>query len=135
MKVSIAAQVFSHSVASVMQLLSKVNLPLSENNLDASGSQTAEVLKFFDKLFDSVNGNTLFPKNGKILKCAVSSSSGHVMFWREARNHLKNMYFVNVISKEEMVPPSLKNWIRTLAGMEELLKILKENNITFLGLK
>lgn len=99
--------------------------------MEKSATETAELLIFFDKLFDSVNGNTLFSIDGKELKCAVSSSSGHILFWRNSRKALKNMYFINPKTNERVSPPSLKNWICSLAGMEELFKILKANDVSF----
>ncbi|KAJ8911995.1 hypothetical protein NQ315_003277 [Exocentrus adspersus] len=78
MKVSYASQIFSHYVASVMQLLSSVKgftsyiQCFSYSGLDKSATETAEILSFFDKLFDSVNGYALLSSHGKELKCAAT---------------------------------------------------------------
>ncbi|KAJ8914552.1 hypothetical protein NQ315_010016 [Exocentrus adspersus] len=131
MKVSYASQIFSHYVASVMQLLSSVKEHtgftsyiqcFSYSGLDKSATETAEILSFFDKLFDSVNGYALLYSHGKELKCAVSDSSGHIEYWRNTRKALKNMYFIKPVTNEKIIPPSIKNWIRTLAGKEEFKK-------------
>lgn len=45
---------------------------------------TANFLLFVDKLFDSVSGACLQPKDGKVLRRAVSKSTSHTEFWHEA---------------------------------------------------
>jgi hypothetical protein len=86
---------------------------------------TAKIVHFFDKLFDSVNGGTLHPRCGKPLSGGVYKNSGHTKFWQEAVQHLRNMYFIDNFGKKT-VPPSLKNWIKTLEGFLDLYKILVE---------
>lgn len=49
---------------------------------------TAEVVEFFDNLFDSVNGHRGGAKRGKLRK-AVKVDSEHIPFWREAIKKLK----------------------------------------------
>lgn len=46
-----------------------------------------------DKVFDSVNGSTLYPKNGKELRCAIRSGSPHIQFWNEAIQVFESMHF------------------------------------------
>ncbi|KAH0818145.1 hypothetical protein GEV33_004647 [Tenebrio molitor] len=60
MKVSCAAQVFSH-----------LKVSMDPQNL----KDIATILKFFDGLFDSVNASTLFNKSGKEYKCAATARS------------------------------------------------------------
>jgi hypothetical protein len=105
-KVSCAAQVFNHSVASFMAVLSRIP---SEGMDPQNLKDTATILKFFDRLFDSVNASTLFNKSRKEYKWAASVHSGHIPFWREARGALQNMFFKNLQSGQREVPPSLKN--------------------------
>ncbi|CAH0562864.1 unnamed protein product [Brassicogethes aeneus] len=130
MKVSYATQVLSHSVASFISLLSRTQI-IGGIEEQQKATDTATILKIFDSLFDSVNGSTLYEQRGKKLKCAVSAGPGHIEFWRDARNHLKNMYYVKPNSSERIIPPSIKNWISTLASLEEIHNILSRKNITF----
>lgn len=67
----------------------------------------------------------------KKLKCGASITPGHMEFWREARECLNHMYFVKVDSNK-LEFPSLKSWISTLCGLEELLKSLKDFYFHFL---
>ncbi|KAJ3647167.1 hypothetical protein Zmor_024701 [Zophobas morio] len=68
MKVSCAAQVFSHTVASVLGLMTKIG----DSGLDEEAISTSKVLSFFNKLFDSVNGRVLKPMKRNFLRCAVT---------------------------------------------------------------
>lgn len=104
---------------------------LDGTKLAARARETALILKFWDKVFDSVNGHLLYPKAGKPFRCAVTDTSEHIQFWREARGLLKNMYFQKEGTNEKYIPPTLKNWISTLAGFEEIFKTLNEHDVTF----
>lgn len=77
---------------------------------------TADFLLFFDNLFDSMNGSVIKPEHGKLLRCAISNNSGHLVFWREAKNVLKSMVFLN--GNKTFVPPCITNWIDTIKGFE-----------------
>lgn len=79
----------------------------SQNPLNATAIGTAKIVKFFDNLFDSVNGNSVYPTRGKELRCALKVDSAHHTFFEEAKRILKNMYFKK--ENAEYTPPSLKN--------------------------
>ncbi|KAK9759079.1 Transposase protein [Popillia japonica] len=91
MKVSVAAQVFSHRVAALMRGLAR----LGPQNMPRSGIETAEFLFFMDKVFDSVNGAKLTSDPGKPLRCVVSSTSPHHEFWTEAIKVFQSIEFFN----------------------------------------
>jgi hypothetical protein len=88
--------------------------------------ETANILNFFDKLFDSVNGGTFHSRYGKPLSGRVYKESGHIHFWQEAIRNIRNMYFIGQDGKRH-VPPSLTNWIRTLEGFLDLNNVLVES--------
>lgn len=90
--------------------------------LDPSAVGTAKLLKFFDNLFDSLNGTLHYPKAGKVLRVAVSENSPHLEYWKKAKRDLRHMYFLKNNSK--LTPPSLKNWLVTINGIEEIYKDL-----------
>lgn len=79
---------------------------------------TAEVVSFFDALFDSVNGRG-FSKTSKekSLRQAVTNNSQHHEFWREAIQKLNVIKFVEKHGKETSVP-LLKNWITRLKSYQ-----------------
>lgn len=97
------------------------------------GRDTAEIILFFDRLFDSVNGHTLKPE--KPLRVAVSHNSPHFPFWEKAIKKLHRMRFVNTIDKNQLKDSTiLKNWISTVKGFCKLWMILK-NTYEFKYLK
>jgi len=84
-----------------------------------------------DKLFDSVNGGSIFPPVGKDLRCAVTRSSGHCTIWDEAICVLQSMEFV---CKQNKVV-SIKNWIQTIKGFKYLCKKLLDDGFDFILLR
>ncbi|KAL1516172.1 hypothetical protein ABEB36_000091 [Hypothenemus hampei] len=92
---------------------------------DPSARGTSKILKFFDTLFDSVNGHTLREQRGKIYKCAASLQSGHIRFWSDSIKELRRMQFKTEIGKILSVS-SLNNWICTLEAFRFLTTNLKK---------
>lgn len=61
-----------------------------------SGYGTAKVVKYFDTLFDSLNGGGQKGFNGipgKPLTSAVTQASQHLPFWHKTILELKKMFF------------------------------------------
>lgn len=79
------------------------------------------MVSFLDDLFDSVNGASLFnPKRrGKELRSAVTATSKHGEFWREAIQRLEKFKFVNV-QGQLITVPSIRNWVTTLKSLQRL---------------
>ncbi|KAK9752940.1 hypothetical protein QE152_g3808 [Popillia japonica] len=122
-----ATQVFSRTVATAMYTRASVgtDLPVTSNYyLDPKACDTADVLMFFDTLFDSVNGNNLYAPPGKPLRSAVTENSGHVSFWQSSIPILQSMYFIQTNRSREIRIPSLRNWIFSLRGFIYLSKKL-----------
>lgn len=92
--------------------------------LSSTAKQTATALKLFDELFDSVSGQMLFLRGGKVLKCAIREGPQHLMFWTEAKQYIGNMYFQNETGARFYLL-SLENWIVTLNSLEEIFSTLK----------
>ncbi|KAL5242671.1 hypothetical protein ACI65C_010081 [Semiaphis heraclei] len=101
MRVSIAAQVFSHRVASTMRLMAD----FAPQNTLSNAKGTANLCMFMDLLFDSVNGSTIRSVDGKPLKCAIKDGSSHIAFWHEAIKVLESMRFVNKTSGQTVKQP------------------------------
>ncbi|KOB70274.1 Uncharacterized protein OBRU01_15753 [Operophtera brumata] len=91
---------------------------------------TAEIVSFFDDLFDCVNGASLYHKNnkGKPLRQAVTEKSPHHAFWNDAILKLSKIRFIDGNGRETTVP-SLKNWIITLNSYKRVWQFFKTNNI------
>lgn len=93
--------------------------------------ETAEFLKFFDSVFDSVNGYGKFNTKGKPLRTALdvtAECTPHSKFWPQAIAVLNSMYAKDATGKQT-VPPTFKNWIFTLKNFLILKTDLK--NIGF----
>ncbi|KAF2889241.1 hypothetical protein ILUMI_16932 [Ignelater luminosus] len=133
MKVFCASQVFSPRVAAGMKCMSRLSaVAPDECTIDPKASQTAELLLFFDKLFDSVNGHDVRPQVGKELRSAITSKSQHIQFWDAAIDILRSMYFKSPNSNQKSAPPSLKNWIFSLRGLKCIWKRLQEDGFKYL---
>lgn len=97
---------------------------------DAFG--TAKMLIFFDKLFDSFNGSSLHSNSNTNLRCRMSSDSEHLEFWRSAKQILRSVKFECPKTKKVTQPPTIKNWLHTIKGMEYLWKKLQDMGFTYL---
>ncbi|XP_048477777.1 uncharacterized protein LOC119693658 [Plutella xylostella] len=115
MKVKMATQVFSKTVGTNMGYLADKGI------LPIECKDTADILLFFDELFDSLNGSYDNSKKrcGKILLKAVTPKSEHSKVWARAKKVLKTMKFVTNQGREGSVP-SITNWLRTLNNVELL---------------
>lgn len=81
-------------------------ISLGNECLPNRAADTADFLLFGDKLLDSVNGQTVEPHQGNLLRCAVRDCSQHVNFWYEAIKVLQSVKFFNDV-KREFVPPTI----------------------------
>lgn len=110
-----------------------MNTKKGEIRLSQNADGTAEIILFFDELFDSFNG-----KKGQGLSSIINTNSNHIAFWQEAINKLRRMQYVekeshNLIRRNS--PKCLRNWIWTIQGATHLWNILSENGFSSLNLK
>lgn len=85
MRVENCTQVFSHTFATAMHLAARMSVELQPDSLfylHPQTSDTADLLLFFEKLYDNVNDSSAFPLPGKELLCAATKNNGHIAFWR-----------------------------------------------------
>ncbi|GJQ71447.1 hypothetical protein Trydic_g11172 [Trypoxylus dichotomus] len=71
------------------------------------------------KLIALLNGNV--KRFAKPLKGYIEAASPHFEFWRNAKQVLNTMYFVDSNNKKR-VSPTIKNGIVTLNGMVQIFK-------------
>lgn len=102
MKVCNATQVFSQTVGDTMLKY------CTRDDLPKQLSDTAQILLFFNDLFDSVNGSS--NSSGNELKAAVTENSVHFAFWEYALCMLSKMGFIENDKKadESEVGPKKK---------------------------
>ncbi|CAG9129821.1 unnamed protein product [Plutella xylostella] len=96
MKVKYATQVFSRTVATNMGYLAEKEI------IPKECEETADVLLFFDNLFDSINGSfeNYTKRRGKTLLGPVTPKSEHSKVWSQAKKVLRTMKFVTKEGKE-----------------------------------
>ncbi|XP_050307911.1 uncharacterized protein LOC126744516 [Anthonomus grandis grandis] len=90
MRVSCCTQVFSNQVGVYMKKILSWNAPV---NLEREAEGTANLILFFDKLFDSLNSSKKFGSPGKPLKAGVTKESTHISFWYDALKILETMKY------------------------------------------
>lgn len=128
MKVSVATQVLSETFGKVM-------LNYSEKTLlprDCTG--TAQVILFFNDLFDSLNGGG--PPQDQSLKGSINQNSIHFAYWNYAIEMLSNM---NFIDKETGKVSNRSNvifrFISTIRGFIEITKLCLNLNMKVISLR
>lgn len=95
MRVSLAAQVLSHTVAAGMLTMATWG---DGQVFPKEAMHTAEFVELMDKFFDSVNGSTLHPDRGKEMRCVLSERSPHLHFWEEMRAKVLAWRFTNSVT-------------------------------------
>lgn len=121
MKVKIAAQIFSHSMA------------VAADNLVARGevpSECKNIIPFvllIDNLFDSLNASSFSAPCGKKYRAAVKRNSPHHVIWQKSLELLKSIQFM--VKKSDGTTfaksiPTVNNFIKTVEGFKSLWKLL-----------
>jgi hypothetical protein len=108
MKIKNCTQVFSHTVGTAMHVAARVSTELSAVStfyIHPKATETADLLLFFDKLFNSVNGSFKHLSPGKELRTVVTQKSKHVFFWKSCLPVISSMFFTLPNSR---VPVKLK---------------------------
>nr|CAI5819814.1 unnamed protein product [Callosobruchus analis] len=115
MKVTICTQVFSHSVGSLMNRIAQWDIK-DNNKLPSEAADTADLLLFMDKLFDSLNVLRISKPQAKPLKCAVIRKSPHKEFWQTAISVVDSMKFFcpqNGSAFNQHLPENFFSYIRS----------------------
>lgn len=86
-----------------------------------SAATTAQVILFFDQLFDSFNGT----KNQGLR--SVISNTSHIQYWNEAHSKLGKMAYVDKTKQPPKISaaPCLKNWQWTIENCKHLWRMLQ----------
>ncbi|VEN38885.1 unnamed protein product, partial [Callosobruchus maculatus] len=136
MKVRNCSQVFSNTVATAMKVRAMVSNELSPSSqfyVNPKASDTADLLLFFDILFDSVNGSLSNPPPGKNLRGPLTRKSKHLCTWQNALNILSTMYFKSPSDTKTLISPSIKNWAFTIKGLICIWEKLSKAGFTSLS--
>jgi hypothetical protein len=119
MSVAEASQVFSTSVASIMSLMSRSGSisVCGQRQMSREREDTAVLLQFFDKLFDSVNRGI-----GRKIKKLLRQER----YWDRASTVIRSISFIKVKAADRSRPEALQNWQLTLNGFKLLRLHLTE---------
>ncbi len=128
MRVSLATQIFSQTCGSIM-------LKYANNGiLSKKCSDTAEILLFFNDLFDSVNGSIEYDSDQ--LKGPVADGSLHFSFWNYALCMLSEMKFYDKATGKVTNRTSvLKHFASTIKGYIEVSRKCMNLNISQIGIR
>lgn len=106
MRVRLAAQIFSHSVAAGLMTYAKLGA------LEPSATNTANFIDRADRLFDAFNSRTLHCKL-KPLKAAMSRTTMHVAFLKGCLNWFDDMKFIGSRS----ILPCVEGWKQSISAL------------------
>lgn len=100
-------------------------------------TDTADLLLFFDNLFDSINGSydNSKKRSGKELLRQLTPNSNHEQVWNDAKKVLASMKYVTIAGRE-CTPPSITNWLKTINNLQYLKdKLFNEFNLKSIWLR
>lgn len=128
MKVSVATQIFSETYGKMM-------LKYTSNRiLPKSYSDTAEVLLFFNDLFDSMNGSCEYDDDS--LKGPVTENSIHFAYWNYALSMLSEMnWYDKTTRKLTNRTAVLKHFQSTIKGYIEICRKCLNLNMTEISIR
>ena len=115
MRVNLAAQILSHSVAAGISTLCILG------HLDAEAKHTASFIESFDQLFNVFNSNSL--KCSQKFRHAIQNGSGHVQFLKDAMKFIES---VKLTSGRAL--PCLNGWKISIQSLLSLWADLSMNH-------
>ncbi len=128
MKVNVATQIFSQTVGNMMLKYGH------EKDLPKNLSDTAEILLFFNDVFDSINGSFLSGDNE--LKGPVTENSLHFVFWNYALKMLSDMQFIDPTNGQQTNRTSIiKKLESTILGFIEICRRCLNLNIEQIAIR
>ncbi|KAJ8913092.1 hypothetical protein NQ315_006594 [Exocentrus adspersus] len=133
MKVNIAAQVMSRTVAAFLYTLQKntsFNREIEQRSL-----ATATFIQQVDELFDSFNGSQITPPTGKDIKCLVTDDSAHQSYWKKAFQIIKKWKFKRFTKQGNLrttKPPSQIGWLTSIRAIQYIWNDLRSKGFSSL---
>ena len=119
MRVNLAAQILSHSVAAGINVLCNLKY------LPEDASATAEFIETFDQLFNSFNSARHI--SSQKYKSALSNQSGHIAFLQSCLKFLSKLK-----TREGSVIPCFIGWQLTIRSLLELWEDLQQCGFSYL---
>ena len=120
MKVKYATQILSHTVAASLFMYNSVG------GLSPSAAGTAEFIFKFDSIFDCLNISTI--NSPKALKRAMTTTSSHQSYLREAINFIKELHVFEGNKEVTGRIKCLKGWLITIKAVMLIWNLLQQNH-------
>ncbi|KAH0552490.1 hypothetical protein KQX54_011053 [Cotesia glomerata] len=129
MRVRPADQIMSRTVANLIKSVIDSPDPIETTEgqvyMDHKSLFTAEILNFFNDLFDSMNGSSRHLKTTAPLQATVTADSPHHEFWARSKYFLGHLRFLDhKNTKRKASVSTLDNWKLNVEGFMKLWKIL-----------
>lgn len=134
MKVSVAARLFSNTMAAAMEAMVGTNS--ASGNLPVESMHTAEFIHYIDILFETFNGRSPRPEHGKQFKRCMSLKSRHRNFWLKLLPKMEGWEFISrdsTVRKTKM--PCKQGWKPTIKTTLELFNECQKIGFRFLRTK
>lgn len=129
MKVKLAAQILSNTVAAVLKLLSQIS-----NSREML--QTAEIIEDLDRLFDCTNGPSSRHDVKKNIRENVRKNSFHHRLWIEYKEKLRSLHFLKSDSHLRLKNVRCVNgYITTITSLQSIWKYVESKNFKYLNLR
>ncbi|KAG0437470.1 hypothetical protein HPB47_017434 [Ixodes persulcatus] len=107
MKVKLAAQVLSNSVAAAVFTFAALNI------LAPDSVFTAEFIERMDQLFDSLNSSVVCRDDSRKLRYAITATSEHHEFLKSCLSWIAQWKFISAPKQ----PPTIKGWQITVSAI------------------
>lgn len=132
MKVSIAAKIFSNTVAATIETLCSCSTVLP-----AEAIYTAEFVSDMNNLFDSLNSNTIYPSLGQKYKCCINKKNYlqyFSNFWNVMLEKISNWGFI-LRDNENTVKtkmPFKQGWLNNIRAVKGIWEVCEKEGFQFL---
>lgn len=127
MKVSVAAKIFSNTLASAIESMIGVNY------LPSEAIQTAEFLHDMDCIFDSFNGRSPRPEKGKKFRRSMSLKSPHRELWLSLLPKIESWVFESNDKKNKRtLIPFKAGWIIKINATLQLFEVCSRMGFKYL---
>ncbi|KAJ8915503.1 hypothetical protein NQ315_012384 [Exocentrus adspersus] len=131
MKVKVAANQLSHTVAASIETFSALGLLPSES------LHTAEFVHDVDNLFDSLNGTGTLFSDGKQFRCSLSEVSPHLEFWSKLLPKIKNWKLIDLGTSKDCTKQYhfVEGWQLTIRSVIYIWNNLRQKGLRYLSLR
>ncbi|KAJ8910305.1 hypothetical protein NQ315_003783 [Exocentrus adspersus] len=131
MKVKVAANQLSHTVAASIETFSALGLLPSES------LHTAEFVHDVDNLFDSLNGTGTLFSDGKQFRCSLSEVSPHLEFWSKLLPKIKNWKLIDFGTSKDCTKQYhfVEGWQLTIRSVIYIWNNLRQKGLRYLSLR